>query len=152
MPDVLAPPGPSTVAELEVRAGSRPLRAGVGEPTTLTDDWWVTLLWVADESGLATFRALAPEAGPPAEPPLFRLGPSLAGGLAGLILAEGGRQMMRLRHGVPPADLLRPWDSPAVVVAAFRWEPARAAALGDRALLEAVLAAFRDAAAGLRHR
>lgn len=110
------------------------------------------MLWVADADGLATFVDLAPLAGPPPEPPLARLGPSLAGGLSGLILEDAGRLQIRLGLAVPPADPERPWRCPAVVRAAFRWEPARAAALRPNELAAEVLTAFRRAIEGLGRR
>ena len=67
-----------------------------------------------------------------------------------MILEEGGRQMMRLRHGVPPADPSRPWEAALVVLAGFRWEPARAATMGQQAIERAVLDGFARAVAGLR--
>ncbi len=128
--------------ELDVPTPAGHLRAGVARPTTLTDDWWVTLLWVADDEAVVPFRTLASIAGPPADPPLLRLGPSVAGHLSGLILEEGGRQMLRLRLGVGPDDDRLPWDAPLVVVAALRWEPMRAATLSDEELAATLLAAF----------
>lgn len=116
------------------------------------DEWWTAILWVADGSFLAQFVDLAPAAGPPPEPPLARLGPSLAGGLSGLILEDAGRLQIRLGLAVPAPDPERPWRSAAVVRAAFRWEPARAASMRENALAQEVLTAFRRAAEGLgRH-
>jgi hypothetical protein len=140
--DRLSPPGPSIVDEVRVPGPSGPYRAGIARPTTLTDDWWVTLLWVADEDGVIPLRALASAAGPPADPPLARLGPSIAGHLSGLILEESGRQMLRLRLGVAPDDERSPWEAPLIVVAAFRWEPMRAATTPGGELAAIVLAAF----------
>lgn len=130
--------------------GGLPARLGIGEATVVADDWWLALLWVARDDGLMTFREAASLAGPPADPPLFRLGPALAGALSGMILEEGGRQMMRLRHGVPPADPSRPWEAALVVLAGFRWEPARAATMGELEIERAVLDAFARAVADLR--
>jgi hypothetical protein len=146
----LPPPGPTALPLVETRVGDRRLRIGIGEPTILTDDWWVALLWVEGDEGLVTFRDLASHAGPPPDPPLFRLGPSLAGGLSGLILESGGRQMLRLRHGIPPADAARPWEAPAVVLAGFRWEPARLATMGPGEIERVVVDAFRRALDALR--
>jgi hypothetical protein len=53
---------------------------------------------------------------------------------------------------VPPEDPERPWRCPAVIRAAFRWEPARAAALRPNALANEVLTAFRKAIEGLGRR
>ena len=116
------------------------------------DEWWTAMLWVAEGNDLVQFVDLAPAAGPPPDPPLARLGPSLAGGLSGLILEDAGRLQIRLGLAVPPADAERPWRTPAVVRAAFRWEPARAAAMRPNALAQEVLTAFRRAAEGLGHR
>ncbi len=124
----------------------------MSQPSVPTDDWWTALLWIADAGGLATFVELAPAAGPPPEPPLARLGPSLAGGLSGLILEDAGRLQIRLALPIPPSDPERPWRCPAVVRAAFRWEPARAASMRSNALALEVLTAFRRAIEGLaRH-
>src|SRR5207253_3223956 len=98
------------------------------------------------------FVDLAPAAGPPPEPPLARLGPALAGGLSGLILEDAGRLQicLGLAAGVPDPE--RPWRCPAVVRAAFRWEPARAAAMRPNELASEVLTAFRRAIEGLGRR
>lgn len=152
MGDRLPPPGPSIVEEIRVPSPEGPYRAGIARPSTLTDDWWVTLLWVADEGGVASFRALASTAGPPADPPLARLGPSVAGHLSGMILEEEGRQMLRLRLGVAPDDERLPWEAPLIVVAAFRWEPMRAATMSDGDLAAIVLAAFARSLEALARR
>lgn len=132
--------------------GDHAWSVGMGRPSAPADDWWTALLWVADADGLAWFVELAPAAGPPPEPPLARLGPALAGGLSGLILEDAGRLQIRLGLAVPPSDPERPWRSAAVVRAAFRWEPARAAALRPNALAAEVLTAFRRAVEGLGRR
>ena len=124
----------------------------MSRPVTPTEDWWTAILWIADDGGLVPFVELAPAAGPPPDPPLARLGPSLAGGLSGLILEDAGRLQIRLGLVVPPEDPERPWRCPAVVRAAFRWEPARAATLAPNALASEVLTAFRRAIEGLGHR
>ncbi len=149
MADRLPAPGPSHIPEIQLEIAGTHVRAGIAEPTILTDDWWLALLWVSHGDGLLTFREAASAAGPPADPPLFRLGPALAGALSGMILEDGGRQMMRLRHGSPPRDPMRPWDAPLVVLAGFRWEPARAATMGATAIEEMVLDAFARSVAGL---
>ncbi len=124
----------------------------MSRPSSPADDWWTAVLWVAGDDGLATFAELAPAAGPPPDPPLARLGPSLAGGLSGLILEDAGRLQIRLGLVVPPEDPERPWRCPAVVRAAFRFEPARAATLSGNALASEVLTAFRRAIEGVGRR
>lgn len=132
-----------------MRVGDRRLRAGMSRPTTTDDGWWLTVLWVADDEGVVSLRDLAAAAGPPAEPPLARLGPSLAGALSGMILEESGRLSIRLATVVPADDPARPWRVPAAIRAGFKWEPMRAAAMRPNELAEAVLAGFRRAADGL---
>ncbi len=124
----------------------------MSRPSLPADDWWTAILWIAGDDGLVPFVELAPAAGPPPDPPLARLGPALAGGLSGLILEDAGRLQIRLGLVVPPEDPERPWRCPAVVRAAFRWEPARAATLTPNALASEVLTAFRRAIEGLGHR
>jgi hypothetical protein len=124
----------------------------MSRPAIPADDWWTAVLWIAGDDGLASFVELAPAAGPPPDPPLARLGPSLAGGLSGLILEDAGRLQIRLGLVVPPEDPERPWRCPAVVRAAFRWEPARAATLQPNALASEVLTAFRRSIEGLGRR
>jgi hypothetical protein len=148
VPDRLPPPGPSYLREHAVEAGGRLLKAGMSRPTT-TDDWWLAVLWVTDEDGVVSFRDLAPAAGPPPDPPLARLGPSLAGSLSGMILEEAGRLSIRVATVVPADDPARPWRVPAAVRAAFKWEPARAAVMRENELAEAVLAGFRRSIEGL---
>ncbi len=149
MPDRLPPPGPSFLREHEVRIGERLLRAGMSRPSDGPDGWWLTLLWVADEDGVVSFRDVAPTAGPPPDPPLTRLGPALAGAMSGLILEDDGRLQVRVGALVPPDDQSRPWRAPLAVRAAFRFEPARAAAMRPNELAETVLAAFRRSVEGL---
>ena len=148
MPDRLPLPGPSFLREHGVEVGSRLLKAGMSRPTT-NDDWWLTVLWVTDADGVVSFRDLAPAAGPPPDPPLARLGPSLAGSLSGMILEESGRLSIRVATVVPADDPTRPWRVPAAVRAAFKWEPARAAVMRENELAEAVLAGFRRSIEGL---
>ncbi len=152
MPDRLPPPGPSFLREHEVRVGDRVYRAGMARPSDAPDGWWLTVLWVADDEGVVSFRDVAPAAGPPADPPLARLGPSLAGALSGLILEDDGRLQLRVAGLLPPDDENRPWRNPLVVRAAFRFEPARAAAMRPNELAETVLAGFRRAVEGLSRR
>ena len=144
MPERLPSPGPSFLRELPVRAprDGTDLVAGIGRPTTGPDDWWLGLLWIADDAGIVSFEELAPAAGPPIEPPLLRLGPAMAGGLSGMIREENGRLAIRLAPVVPPDDASRPWRAPAAIRAAFRWEPARAATMRPAEIATQVLLAF----------
>jgi hypothetical protein len=150
VPDRLPSPGPSFLREQQLEAGGgRNLRIGMSQPTTTDDGWWLTLIWVTDDTGVVSFVELAPAGGPRPEPPLVRLGPSLAGALSGLILEDGGRLCIRLATVVPADDPARPWRVPAAVRAAFRFEPMRAAAMRPNELAETVLSAFRRSAEGL---
>jgi hypothetical protein len=149
MPDRLPPPGPSFLREHEIRVRDRRVLAGMSRPTTTDDGWWLAILWVADDDGIVVFRDLAPAAGPPADPPLARLGPALAGSLSGMILEEAGRLSIRIATVVPADDPSRPWKVPAAVRAAFKWEPMRAAAMRPNELADAVLAGFRRSIEGL---
>jgi hypothetical protein len=137
-------PGPSYLRELDLRPGARH-RVGMSQPQTLADGWWVSLLWCEKDGALAVFSDLAPEYGVPPGSPLMRLGPGLSGTMSGLILEEGGRQQLRLRLGQPPADEEAPWEAPLVVLAGFRFEPARVLTMRDNELARTVLLAFRDA-------
>jgi len=114
----------------------------MSRPATI-DEWWTTILWVADDDGIAAFTDLAPAAGPPPDPPLTRLGPLLAGSLSGLVFEDDGRLQIRLGLVAPPPDPQRPWRCPALVRVAFRWEPARAAVLRPNELAAEVLDGFR---------
>jgi hypothetical protein len=149
VPDRLPPPGPSYLREHDVRIDDRAFRAGMARPSDGPDGWWMTLLWVADDEGVVAFRDVAPSGGPPPDPPLARLGPSLAGALSGLILEDAGRLQLRVGLVAPPDDPIRPWHAPLAVRAAFRFEPARAATMRDTELADTVLAAFRRAVEGL---
>jgi hypothetical protein len=149
VPDRLPPPGPSFLREQDVRIGDRRLRAGMAMPSTGPDDWWLGVMWVSDEDGVVSFRDVAPAAGPPPEPPLLRLGPSLAGALSGLILAEDGRLAIRLTPVVPPDDPARPWRCPLAIRAAFRFEPALVQTIRPNELAEQVLSGFRRAVEAL---
>jgi hypothetical protein len=152
VPDRLPSPGASHVPEVEVRAGGRVFRAGLTDPTTTDDGWWLTILWVAGAHGLADFADVAPDAGPPPDPPLFRLGPDLAGSLSGMIAEESGRLGIRLAPLVPPSDPARPWRCPLAVRAAFLWEPMRAATMPAGELATTVLAGFGHAVEDLGRR
>ena len=65
---------------------------------------------------------------------------------------DAGRLQIRLGLAIPPEDPERPWRCPAVIRAAFRWEPARAATMRPNALAAEVLTAFRRAIEGLGRR
>jgi hypothetical protein len=149
MPDRLPPPGPSFLREHEVRVGERVLRAGMARPSDAPDGWWLTLLWVTDDDGVVAFRDVAPAGGPPPDPPAARLGPALAGALSGFILEDAGRLQVRVAPLVPPDDPLRPWSAPLAIRVAFRFEPARVAAMRANELADTVLAAFRRSVEGL---
>jgi hypothetical protein len=149
VPDRLPPPGPSFLREQPVRAGERTFQAGMGRPSEAPDGWWLAVLWVADDAGVVAFTDVAPAAGPPPDPPLGRLGPSISGALSGLILEDAGRLQLRLGLVVQPEDPTRPWRAPLAVRAAFRFEPARAATMRSNELASTVLAAFCRAVEGL---
>jgi hypothetical protein len=149
VPDRLPLPGPSYLREHEIRVDDRTLLAGMARPSDGPDGWWMTVLWVADDEGVVSFREVAPAGGPPPDPPLARLGPGVAGALSGLILEDAGRLQLRLGLIAPPEDPARPWRAPIAVRAAFRFEPARAATLRENELAETVLAGFRRAVEGL---
>jgi hypothetical protein len=149
VPDQLPPPGPSYLREQPVRVGDRTFRAGMSKPTEAPDGWWLGILWVVDERGVVPFRDVAPKAGPPADPPLARLGPAISGALSGMILEDAGRLQMRLGLIRPPDRPDRPWVAPIAVRAAFRFEPARAATMSANELAETVLTGFRRAVEGL---
>jgi len=149
VPDRLPPPGPSFLREQPIRLTDRILSAGMGRPSDAPDGWWLTVVWVTDEVGVVSFRDVAPTAGPPPDPPLARLGPAISGALSGLILEDAGRLQMRLGLIAPPDDATRPWRVPLAIRAAFRFEPARAAAMRPNELAETVLAGFRLAIEGL---
>src|SRR5688572_1067818 len=121
----------------------------MARPSDAPDGWWLTLMWVTDGDGVVSFRDVAPDAGPPPDPPLARLGPALAGALSGFILEDAGRLQLRVGGLVPPDDPSRPWIAPLAVRAAFRFEPARVATLTPNDLADTVLAAFRRAVEGL---
>lgn len=152
MPERLSHPGPSYLKEHDIRVGDRRLQAGMARPVDGPDDWWLAVLWAVDEEGVVSFREVAPAGGPPPEPPLFHLGPVLAGALSGLIREEDGRLAIRLVPLVPPEDVSRPWRCPLAIRAAFRWEPALAATLPANQLAERVLAGFGRAVESLHRR
>lgn len=152
VPDRLPSPGPSFLREQEVRIGDRRFRAGMGRPSTGPDEWWLAVLWVADDEGIVTFLDAAPDAGPPPDPPLVRLGPAMSGALSGLILEENGRLSIRLGPIAQPDDPTRPWRSPIAIRASFKWEPMRAATMRPNELADTVLSAFRRSVEGLHRR
>ena len=121
----------------------------MGRPSEAPDGWWLAVLWVTDDAGVVAFTDLAPAAGPPPEPPLARLGPSISGALSGLILEDAGRLQLRLGLVAQPEDPTRPWRAPVAVRAAFRFEPARAATMRPNELAATVLDAFTRAVSGL---
>jgi len=149
MPDRLPAPGPSFLRERVIHVRDRALAVGMARPTESDDGWWAALCWVAVDDGLMTWREVAPIGGPPPEPPAMRLGPSLAGGLSGLVLEDAGRLQFRLAAAVPPPDPARPWDGSLAVLVAIRPEPMLAAAMRPNELAEAVLVAFGRAVEGL---
>jgi hypothetical protein len=121
----------------------------MSRPATTDEGWWLTVLWVAEAGAVVSFIDLGPAAGPPPDPPLARLGPAFAGSLSGLILEDAGRLSIRLATVATPDDPTRPWRVPAAIRAAFRWEPAREAAMRPNELAETVLAGFRRSVEGL---
>ncbi len=121
----------------------------MGRPSLAPDGWWLAILWVIDDAGVVSFRDVAPGTGPPPDPPLARLGPAISGALSGMILEDGGRLQMRLGLVQPPDDPDRPWRVPLAIRAAFRFEPARAAAMRPNELAETVLTGFRRSVEGL---
>jgi hypothetical protein len=121
----------------------------MARPSDAPDGWWMAIAWVADDQGVVSFRDVAPDAGPPPDPPLGRLGPAISGALSGLILEDAGRLQLRLGLVAPPDDPHRPWRVPLAVRVAFRFEPARAATMSTNELAETVLAGFRRAVEGL---
>ena len=121
----------------------------MSRPSEAPDGWWLAVLWVVDDDGVVRFADVAPAGGPPPDPPLGRLGPAIGGALSGLILEDGGRLQMRLGLVAPPDDPARPWRVPVAVRAAFRFEPARAAAMRPNELATAVLTGFGRSVEGL---
>ena len=114
----------------------------MAKPSDAPDGWWLTVIWVTDADGVVSFRDVAPAAGPPPDPPLARLGPSVSGALSGMILEDDGRLQMRLGLIAQPDDPARPWRVPLAIRVAFRFEPARAATMRPNELAETVLTGF----------
>jgi hypothetical protein len=142
MPDRLPAPGLSFLRERPVHVGDRILRAGMGRPSEAPDGWWLAVMWVVDDEGVVSFVDVAPAAGPPPDPPLARLGPAVSGALSGFILEDAGRLQMRLGLVAPAAESTRPWRVPLAIRTAFRFEPARIAAMSPNELAETVLVGF----------
>lgn len=147
----LPPPGPSYLRELEFDRHGTTFRAGMGVPSTMPDGWWIAVLWVADAEGIVSCRDLGPSAGPPPDPPVAIIGTLLAGALSGFAAEEGGRQAVKVRLPLPGPSDDRPWDRPAVIQLAVRWDPVRAASSRPNELASAALSAFAGAAASLAH-
>jgi len=114
---------------------------GMSAPSVMDDGWWLSNLWAADDVGVLQAADVAPLSGPPPGAPLQTIGPSLAGGLAGLLAQEDGRQLIRLR--MPPAqDEARPWDRPLLLWVAVCWDPIRAATMRPNELARELMRAF----------
>lgn len=153
MPEPLRAPGPSYVREQRIELpDGRSASVGMRPPSMGPDDWWLGVLWVADDDGVVPFEALASTAGPPPDPPLARLGPILAGALGGLVREEAGRLAIRVAAMATDGADERPWRSPAVVRLAIGLEPVRAATLRPNALTQEILTAFRRSVEGLARR
>ncbi len=113
----------------------------MSSPSTTDDGWWLGHLWAFEDDRIVDALEVTPLSGPPPEPPPAVLGPRFAGGLAGLVAEEGGRQLIRLKL-YPAPDETRPWERPLVVQVAVRWDPVRAATMRPTELAGAVLEAF----------
>jgi hypothetical protein len=113
-------------------------------PSVMDDGWWLTHVWVSDESGVVPATDIAPAAGPPPGTPLDALGPRVAGSLSGLIDQEDGRQLIRLR--MPPApNESRPWQRPLLCMVAIRWDPVRSSVMQRNELARELLRGFAAA-------
>jgi hypothetical protein len=120
------------------------MRVGMTAPSITEDAWWLCTLWAEDDEGVVPASRFAPAAGPRPGPPLLQIGPSLAGGLAGLLAQADGRQLIRLR--MPPAeDEARPWARPMILWAAVSWDPVRASTMETEDLANELLRAFARA-------
>ena len=118
----------------------------MSRPSDAPDGWWLAI--ALGRSMTRAWSASATSGHRPARRPnrrSARLGPALSGALSGLILEDAGRLQLRVGAVVPPDDPERPWRVPLAVRAAFRFEPARAAAMRPNELAETVLAAFARA-------
>ena len=148
-PERLPHPGPGFIKAHEVRIGDRRLEASMAKPMDGPDNWWLAVFWVTDDDGVVSFRDVAPASGPPADPPLLRMGPSFAGALSGMIREVDGRLSIRLTPLYPPEDSTRPWRCPLAIRTAFQWEPALIATMTPNQLADQVLAGFRRAVESL---
>lgn len=148
------PAQPSYLRERVVRlpaadGADRILHLGMARPNETPDGWWTTVAWARDDDGVVSCRAVAPLAGPPPDPPLFRMGPAFAGALAGFVAEIEGRQALRLR--LPEAEPERPWDRPLILQVALRWDPVRAATMtADQLAREALVGLERAVIAASR--
>jgi hypothetical protein len=124
----------------------RVLSAAMAAPSVMDDGWWLTHVWVNDESGSSVVEAVdvAPLAGPPPGTPLGALGPRIAGSLSGLIAEEDGRQLIRLRM-LPAPDESRPWQRPLLCMVAIRWDPVRSSVMQRSELARELLRGFAAA-------
>jgi hypothetical protein len=116
----------------------------MSKPSVMDDGWWLTTLWVEDSEGVVDARSVAPQAGPPPEPPLQVIGPVLSGALMGLLDQEDGRQLIRLRMA-PSEDEAEPWRRPLLLLVAVRWDPVRSSTMTENALAGELMRAFRHA-------
>jgi hypothetical protein len=150
MADRFPVPGDAFVPRQALTLPIGPGYVALTRPSEL-DGWWLGVLWIGDDEGIVRFTDVAPAAGPPPDPPLARLGPALSGALSGLILEEDGRLCIRLAPVAPPEDPTRPWRMPAVIRAAFKFEPLRVGTMAEAELATVVLDGFRRATASLTH-
>ena len=85
----------------------------MARPSDAPDGWWLAVVWVADDDGVVSFRDVAPDAGPPPDPPLGRLGP------ASRRAVRADPRGRRPAPDAPRAD--RPARRPDPAVARRRW-------------------------------
>ena len=122
-PNACLAPGPSFLREQPVRIGDRTLpgRDGPAVRTRPTAGGWRSC-GSTDDDGVVSFRDVAPDAGPPPDPPLGAArARRSAARCPGLILEDAGRLQMRLGQIAPP-------DDPDPTVAHRRWRSARPSA------------------------
>ena len=90
----------------------------MARPSDAPDGWWLTILCVTDDDGVVSFREVAPDAGPPPDPPLGRLGPGGERGAVGAhprgrrpapdcVSDRSPRPMTRPVRGGPPGRTRR---------------------------------------------